>query len=315
VNKIDHLIISSTIDYSTDLVCYEFEQRKEKYLRINRDDFLNYNILYDVSVGGLTISIGDTKYFIDSSLKSVFFRAPVFIRSNKKYDINEQLYRSQWSSFIRNLIVFENSMWVNNPVDTYKAENKLYQLHIAKKTGLDIPKSYIGNCISDFVVDKNNYIVKSLDTALFYEGNQEMFTYSNVISGTELKQSSIQYAPIILQECIQNKIDIRVTVIGNKVFPVTIKNNNSGIEGDWRKMDKDNLSYEPINLPDSIIEKILLLMKELRLKFGGIDLMLSDNKYYFVEVNPTGEWGWLVRTAKLPLQKEIVNLLTGGQNV
>ena len=216
---------------------------------------------------------------------------------------------------VKDFNYFENSMWVNNPVDTYKAENKLYQLHIAKKTGLDIPKSYIGNCISDFVVDKNNYIVKSLDTALFYEGNQEMFTYSNVISGTELKQSSIQYAPIILQECIQNKIDIRVTVIGNKVFPVTIKNNNSGIEGDWRKMDKDNLSYEPINLPDSIIEKILLLMKELRLKFGGIDLMLSDNKYYFVEVNPTGEWGWLVRTAKLPLQKEIVNLLIGGQNV
>ena len=44
----------------------------------------------------------------DNILKGVFFRAPVFLRSHKKYNVNEQLYRSQWSSFIRNLVVFES---------------------------------------------------------------------------------------------------------------------------------------------------------------------------------------------------------------
>ena len=26
---------------------------------------------------------------------------------------------------------------------------------------------------------------------------------------------------------------------------------------------------------------------------GGIDLAYVDGEYYFIEVNPTGEWGWL----------------------
>ena len=34
-------------------------------------------------------------------------------------------------------------------------------------------------------------------------------------------------------------------------------------------------------------------MRELHLNFGGIDLAYVDGEYYFIEVNPTGEWGWL----------------------
>jgi glutathione synthase/RimK-type ligase-like ATP-grasp enzyme len=31
----------------------------------------------------------------------------------------------------------------------------------------------------------------------------------------------------------------------------------------------------------------------LGLTYAAIDLALSNGEYWFIEVNPTGEWGWL----------------------
>jgi glutathione synthase/RimK-type ligase-like ATP-grasp enzyme len=50
-------------------------------------------------------------------------------------------------------------------------------------------------------------------------------------------------------------------------------------------------------------------MNSLNLKFGGIDLIFCDGKYYFIEVNPTGEWGWLETVAGLKISDEICNAM------
>ncbi len=48
MNKIDYLIVSSTIDFSTDLVCYQLIKDNEKYYRLNRDEFLKHKIIVDL---------------------------------------------------------------------------------------------------------------------------------------------------------------------------------------------------------------------------------------------------------------------------
>lgn len=42
--EVEYFIISHSIDYSTDLICYELKQRNVKYLRINRDKFSDLKI-------------------------------------------------------------------------------------------------------------------------------------------------------------------------------------------------------------------------------------------------------------------------------
>ena len=313
MNEIEYLIISSTIDFSTDLICYELKCQKKKYLRINRDVFHEYGILYSLDKEEMEISISNKKYLINNqNLKSVYFRAPVFLRAHKHYTLNEQLSRSQWSAFLRNLIVFDNAKWINHPVYTYQAENKLYQLKLAKQNGLLLPITYVGNEIPKDINDTPNYIVKALDTALFYDNSQELFTYSSILTGKELVESNIKDAPIILQECLNEKVDIRVTYIDGEVFPVSITKNGKGIVGDWRKTKKEELVYKATDLPIKIVKNINKLMKTLKLNFGGIDFALVDNKYYFIEVNPTGEWAWLENVSGCAISKKIVNSLVGG---
>lgn len=317
MNRINHLILSTTTDYSTDLICVELEKKGLSYLRLNRDLFSEYDINYSLQEDSLKVKMKDTWYELSTQhLNSVYFRAPVFLRTTgKAYTLEEQLKRSQWSAFIRNLIVFDKARWVNYPPAVYQAENKLYQLKIAKECGMVVPKTYVGNALPNNINVQKIYIVKSLDTALFYDNGKEMFTYSTMISGEELLKSEIKLAPIILQEYLENKIDLRVTFIGGQIFPIKITKHGKAITGDWRKSNKDDLEYTKIELPKTEISQIVKLMKKLNLNFGGIDLALVDDTYYFIEVNPTGEWGWLASSVGLPIDKAIVKCLVGGRRI
>lgn len=158
------------------------------------------------------------------------------------------------------------------------------------------------------------YIVKSLDTALFYdmENNKEMFTYSNVVSGSELNEYDLTSAPIFIQEFLNPKIDCRVTYVQGKLFPVKILQNGKGLYGDWR-MRKEELEYIPFQLPTYVENAIHKLMKKLELNFGGIDLAIVSGEYYFIEVNPTGEWGWLEVKTGTNISKTIKRALAGDK--
>lgn len=135
-----------------------------------------------------------------------------------------------------------------------------------------------------------------------------MLPYSCVVDMEELNKIDISQAPIIIQKCIEPKIDCRITYVDGRIFPVKILLNGEGIHGDWRK-EKNGLTYEKFTLPPDICSQIHQLMQRLNLCFGGIDLIESNNKYYFVEVNPTGEWGWLETGSGLRISEEIANAL------
>ncbi len=276
---------------------------------------MDYCISIDLCKGVMNICIGNNEYQVkEPSLKSIYFRAPVFLRDiyNHSLSLAEQLYRSQWSSFIRNLIYFEDILWMNNPVSTYKAENKILQLKYASQIGFRIPQTFIANNAKITIKADSNYIVKSLDTALFRKDETELFVFSNVVKGSEIQESNIMEAPIILQEYIYPKIDLRVTVIREKVHAVKIVKNNEGIEGDWRK-HKDDVQFIPCGLPKTIINRSIELVKKFNLSFGAIDLVYCKGNYYFIEINPTGEWAWLVENANQRIDIDIVDILTRGE--
>jgi len=315
VNSISHLIISNSLDFSTDYVCFEFKSRQEKYLRLNRDYFADYKISVNPLEGIMTVEIDKQEFIIEQkSLKSVYYRAPVFLReiNKERLSLQEQLYKSQWSAFIRNLVIFENARWMNNPVCTYKAENKALQLKYAYELGFNVPATVVTNCRQERMVDKDNYIVKSLDTAIFSTGHSEMFVYSNVVKGSEIKTYELNEAPVIIQEYVHPKVDLRVTVIADRVYSVKIVKNKEGINDDWRKF-KDDVEFISCELPDKIKIQCLQLLKRFNLLYGAIDLAYDGNKYYFIEINPTGEWAWLVDAAGQFIYKDIVDVLIEGE--
>ncbi len=311
------LIISSRFDYSTDHIAFQLNRIGASYLRLNRDQVADFRITLAPVEQRL---FGETDEFAfeiaPPVLKSIYFRAPAYLRDNYRpnLSVDEQLSRSQWAAFIRSLTVFEKILWVNHPQATYKAEIKPYQLYIARKLGFDVPNTVITNTAHhhDILGKKESVIIKTLDPVILQKDTEEAFIYTNTVNSEELLKSNISGAPVILQEALIPKVDVRVTVVGDAVFSVDIRQNGKGIDGDWR-LEKNNVQYTTTTLPPEIRDRCVALVRTLGLKFGGIDLALHDDKYFFLEINPTGEWAWLLDRTNLEIDKEITKLLLRGE--
>lgn len=85
MNEIEYLILSSSVDFSTDLICYELHERNKRYLRLNRDYFREYEIIYSLQESTMLIKMDEMEYLVSNdTLKGVYFRAPVFFAFTKK---------------------------------------------------------------------------------------------------------------------------------------------------------------------------------------------------------------------------------------
>src|SRR5574341_661554 len=105
------LIISNTQDYSTDHVCYNLNQEGVPYLRLDRDLLSLINICLIPEEQRILGECESFSFEVTSELlKSVYYRAPVYLRDNYQphLDPDIQLSRNQapTRSARRSIIVF-----------------------------------------------------------------------------------------------------------------------------------------------------------------------------------------------------------------
>ena len=305
------LVLSGLYDFSCDLICSELTSHGINFVRINKEQVDQYKFAFDPIHQIISVNFDEICIEIDSSLNSVLFRQPVFLRNTPSLPLSseEQLHRSQWSAFFRSLRVLDTAKWMNDPQITYLAESKPYQLFLANKFGLKIPKTVIGNDIDKIYESfDRELMIKSLDTILLKEKDDCLFTYSTIVNLSELNESNVRQIPFIAQELLNPKVDIRVTIIGEAIFSVKIMSQGEGINGDWRVVPKDKLEYIDIILPKTLEKNLLKMVKKLGLAFAAIDLVETAEGFYFIELNPTGEWGWL-QSKKRNITRAIVEWL------
>jgi len=285
------LILSNKFDFSTDLITIQLSREGVSYLRLNRDQLELYDIDLDPLIPVLRVTYENTQYEInEQKLHSIYYRAPTFLRDiyQQTASAEEQLYRTQWAAFVRSLDIFEKVKWVNNPVATYRAENKPLQLLYAQRAGFHVPHTHITNRITEKPVSP--VAIKSLDTAIVHDNDQEAFVYTRIVDPAEITDTRYS-SPFIAQHALVPKLDLRVTIIENQLVAVSLQGEEE-INEDWR-LYKDSIHYEIIKLPKEIETACILFTQSLYLNFAAIDLILHNNQYFFIEVNPTGEWSWL----------------------
>lgn len=305
------LVLSGLYDFSTDLVVLSLQEAGVPYVRLNREQLADYRITLDPLVPELTIRSSVGTYHIGPDLRTIWFRQPVFLRNTPPVPLSpkEQLERSQWTAFLRGLCVFRHVAWMNFPAATYLAESKPYQLSIAATCGFWVPATLASNDASRIQKSfPGKLVIKSLDTVLLQDGEECLFTYTTLNSASKLNEDTIHDVPLIAQQALEEKIDLRVTVVDGKVFAVRILSNGLGIAGDWRVIPKEKLDFQSTILSDDMAERCQMLTQKLGLAFAAIDLIETPDGIFFIEVNPTGEWGWL-STKERPIDHSIASWL------
>lgn len=309
---VDILILASIHDFPTDRVCVSLDKAGASYLRLNSESLSSAKVRLVPQEPRLEIDLGDHTWVIDGGLKSVLWRQPTFLRNvpHEALSLAEQLTRSQWPAFLRGLMVFDDAQWINHPAMTYRAESKPWQLHIAAKLGFEIPKTIITNDPTAPIEETigKGVAVKSVDTVLLREGNQQFFAYTQLLDWSDIATSDLCSAPVVIQEAISPKLDLRVTVLGEQAWTVAVTADDKAIEGDWRLKKKPELAYPTFDLPLDVEQRCIELVRTMGLVYGAIDLVVSGDRFIFIEINPTGEWGWLDNPER-PLAKAIAAVL------
>lgn len=105
--------------------------------------------------------------------------------------------------------------------------------------------------------------------------------------------------------------DLRVTAVGEDLFPVAIRARTPATRVDWRR-DYNSLDYEAVEVPDDVAAGLRGYLKAADLAFAAFDLVRTTaGEHYFLEANANGEWGWLTDVLDLPIAAAIADLLLG----
>lgn len=319
---IDILLITNKGDITTDFIVKRLSEMKVNFYRLNTEDLfnvvsLNFNFYKDE----FTLNHIEKDIKIDlRKIKSVYYRRPL-LPNIKQIDLStgeENFILSEMNNCLEGLYKILNSaFWICPVFAIREAESKIYQLQIAKELGFSIAPSLITNqniSAKEFL-DEFNSIVKPIKTGLIEEKGKEKIIFTSLFDNASDLQR-IQSCPTYFQKFINKTTDIRVTVIGNKVFPAQILSQDfNETKVDWRKGDRIKLKYERIELPEKITKQCIQLTKKLGLNFGAIDFVKDDmNNYIFLEINPNGQWAWIEKQLGYNLSHELSNLLIYGKN-
>lgn len=303
------LIITHKEDFTSDFIIEKLNSRGIKYFRLNCEDIDEETYSFENS-SQFSFNINGI-----SSFDSVWFRRPKLPELSTQNESERIFLMSDYDSLLENIYLLINSnKWLSHPKDVYRAENKLLQLKTAQSIGIQIPPTLVTNNhekLRKFISrQNNNVIIKPIRQGRILHGDGFKTIFTNKIDLDKIQGiSEFDLTPCIFQKCISKLYEIRVTVVGDKVFSAKINSQATNeTKIDWRK---EKIPFEKYELPKDISDKCIAITKRLNLSFGAIDIIRNqEGEYVFLEINPNGQWAWLEMDVELKISDEIINFLT-----
>ena len=316
------LILSDSGDISTDYVIDWLNEYKSNYCRVNSTDFINDRFLYsDVKDNSLELIINETVFDI-SKFHSIWFRKFGFFQKTNIYKTQETIVDAftlghTKTEFFKVLETFElalkNKFWLTHPSKIRL--NKPYVINLARKNKLQTPRTYIVNRKEDLVniMNKHEVISKSIFDPLSAKlNNKRYMMYTTLITCDDLYSIPNEFFPSLIQEKIDKQFEIRTFYLDGKCYSMAIMSQNDAqTELDFRKYNWNNPNrFIPFRLPIKIEKQIHDLMTELELNTGSLDFILGkDGVLYFLEINPTGQFGMIDFSCNYDLHKKVAEIL------
>lgn len=301
------LIITHKEDFTADYIIDILNQRQIDYFRLNCEDILEESI--DLRFGQASIA----ELFNGSDIHSVWYRRtklPAIETSSKE----EQLYLlKEADAFLANLFSIIPGKWLSDPAAVHRSENKLLQLRIANELGLLVPETMVTTSkksLIDFYNSQEKIVIKPLNTGrIDYMDGRSKMLFSNIVSKEKIdKLNLLKLTPSIFQAYIEKDYELRVTIVGEEIFAAKVlSQSDPDTMVDWRRKP---LRFFACEFPEKTGSQCKEMMKRLGIAFGAFDFIKTkEDQYYFLEVNPNGQWVWIENDTGLKISEAIINYL------
>lgn len=283
-----------------------------RYLTSMNKDFIH---IHEDEV--FVIKILKKRFFLQSQ-KNSFFLDDIYSVWYRRGGL--QFKRLQYNNTSINIHMNEAQHWLEDYVlrtlesknhvnkQTRAHINKLLVLEYAQKTGFDVPSYFLAESTDE--IPLNQTITKAITGNVILDNildNQNGIMYTTIVKKMERQSFFVSF----FQEKIEKDFEIRTFYINGECFSMAIfSQNDEQTKTDFRKYNtkKPNRNI-PYKLPQDIELKIHKLMQILDLNCGSLDFIKSDGKYYFLEINPVGQFANVDYHCNFPLFKKIADYL------
>jgi len=305
------LIFSNKADTSTDLVICWLKKLNIPFLRLNEDFYDSLEIDYsENTISFCGISQKDISVIWFRKTPAIFDDSEMY-NISKKLNNNVNIFIEKESKAIREYVfktLRENSKikWLTSPFSV--TQNKLMQMQVAKKEGLEIPLSFIVNSREQLklILEKEGELItKPMENCvnIFFKERAIGMKTTLINNVDDIPEF---FAPALVQKRINKKFEIRTFYILGKFFSTKI------VEKDFSEVDHRlslidfSSRYEIYHLPKEIENKIENVLSHFDINCSSVDLMIDEGgNYIFLEINPTGQFTYHSFFNNTYLEKEI----------
>lgn len=210
--------------------------------------------------------------------------------------------------------------FVLDPPDLVRTRgHKPQQQRLAREVGLATPRTLMTNDPDEaraFIESCPGGVVAKMLAAfpILDEQGVEQVVFTTALTGDHKgKLAGLRYAPMVFQETIQKALELRITVIGSRIFAAAVDSQRTaGAEVDWRERGVTLLqSWTPYTLPAAVERSLERYMERIGMQYSAIDVIVEpDGRHVFLEANPAGECFWLEYNAPhFPLSLALADVL------
>lgn len=211
--------------------------------------------------------------------------------------------------------------WVNHPLSVSGASYKPEQLARAHRMGLSVPDTLITtdpDAAERFCAEHDWCVIAKPvghGEILGATAADDRIVYTNrVPRAAAPRLVRVANCPTLLQREIIKEVDVRVTVVGREVIAVTLHSQERPLSAvDCRRDNMSGMRYSLVTLPADLATAVADLVASYGLLYAALDLVRDlDGRYWFLELNPAGQWAWLEQLADAPISAALIRCLTNG---
>lgn len=314
------LIISQRQDATADFIEQKLSDKHIPRCRINTETFAtNWIINWEYGNRDKQYLITTNRSISFDSIKTIWYRRPQdpiiseTITNSSARDFTLEEWKTCLSAAWQ-LLLRPNVVWVSYPDLIRSASRKPKQLQLARKLGFNVPHTLLTNdpvrMLEFRKANPNGVVFKALHQSKLESDKGCFFSYTGALTDEVcIELERLPLAPVLFQEYVKPEFEVRVTVIGSQVFAAKCK----VAILDWRRVWVEDQNWTPMTLPRSIAANCRKLVKAYGLKFGTIDLIYTpQGKWFFLELNPNGQWVWIELITGQPLSESLLALFTSN---
>ncbi|MBO0801513.1 MAG: hypothetical protein J2P25_00340 [Nocardiopsaceae bacterium] len=330
--------MTQTKDAHADDVILALERTGHEAVRINSDEI--------PADGRISMSWGGDHAPFDASIdvltsgrmmnaarvRSIWWRRPAGYAFPQDLSPQEREFATDETDHaLMSLWASIDCYWISEPERIRQASWKGEQLLRAGRFGFDVPRTLVTtdpdsarrffyDCGKRMVFKAMSGPFLGAETMSRRHPGEDAVPYQSrttlVTEGNLGMLDSVRAVPCLFQEHVPKKVELRITVIGEKIFAAEIHSQqNERTALDWRSHSVD-IPYRVAELPGPVSEKCLALVKSYGLNFSAIDMIVTpDDRYVFVENNPNGQFIFVEnKLPELAMTDELAACLARGSN-